>query len=201
MAFLIFCCSWACCLPLLLCFLGAALLGWLLRQFFGTDWKQKYFDTHSSLETTTSNFNKFKLDAEANISDLEAQLQRCRNNYIDLEAKYNKHMAECSDNVVQDASAKNAVKLRIQEKAKHIDFGRIGIASADAKDDLKLVVGIGPFIEEKLNYLGIYTFKQIANFNEHDIEKVNDAIEFFPGRILRDNWVGQSEQLHKEKYG
>jgi len=78
---------------------------------------------------------------------------------------------------------------------------RIGIASADAKDDLKLVVGIGPFIEEKLNYLGIYTFKQIANFNEHDIEKVNDAIEFFPGRILRDNWVGQSEQLHKEKYG
>ena len=31
------------------------------------------------------------------------------------------------------------------------------------KDDLQVIKGIGPFIEEKLNALGITTYRQIAN--------------------------------------
>jgi predicted flap endonuclease-1-like 5' DNA nuclease len=26
-------------------------------------------------------------------------------------------------------------------------------------------------------------------------EKINEAIEFFPGRILRDDWVGQAQAM------
>lgn len=84
---------------------------------------------------------------------------------------------------------------RVRARAEKIDFGRIGTASAETKDDLKIVKGIGPFIERKLNALGIYKFEQIANFTPDDEEMVNEAIEFFPGRIRRDEWARQAREL------
>ncbi len=88
---------------------------------------------------------------------------------------------------------------RIQDRAQEINFGRIGVATAADKDDLKIVKGIGPFLEKKLNSIGIFTFRQIAAFTPEDEDKVNEIIEFFPGRIRRDNWSSQAEILHKEK--
>ena len=35
----------------------------------------------------------------------------------------------------------------------------------------------------------------MAALNETDVDMVNDAIEFIPGRIRRDDWVGQAKQL------
>ena len=61
-------------------------------------------------------------------------------------------------------------------------------------DDLKKVSGIGPVIEKKLNEMGIYHFSQIADFNDRDIELVNNAIDF-PGRIERDEWLDQAKTL------
>ncbi len=72
--------------------------------------------------------------------------------------------------------------------------------SADDKEDLKIIGGIGPFIEEKLNNLGIYTYEQISSFDEKMINLVTDAIEFFPGRIERDQWVKQAKSLFDAKY-
>ena len=88
---------------------------------------------------------------------------------------------------------------RIKDRAQEINFGRIGVATAADKDDLKLVKGIGPFLEKKLNSIGIYTFRQIANFTAEDEEKVNEVIEFFPGRIRRDNWSAQAEDFADSK--
>ena len=94
--------------------------------------------------------------------------------------------------------AKEALTLeRVKERAKELNFERIGTATADEKDDLKRVKGIGPFIEKKLNSIGIYTFRQIANFQAEDEDKVNEVIEFFPGRIRRDQWSKQAEGLSK----
>ncbi len=87
---------------------------------------------------------------------------------------------------------------RIRARAGEIDFNRIGLASASAADDLKIIVGVGPFLEKKLHAIGINTFRQIARFTPEDIEQVNDIIEFFPGRIERDNWVGQATELAKK---
>ena len=63
------------------------------------------------------------------------------------------------------------------------------------KDDLTRIKGIGSFLEKKLNSLGIYTYEQISQFDTNLIEKVTTAIEFFPGRIERDDWVGQATRL------
>jgi predicted flap endonuclease-1-like 5' DNA nuclease len=43
--------------------------------------------------------------------------------------------------------------------------------------------------------LGIYTFRQISNFTDEDILIVTDAIEYFPGRIERDEWIPQAKEL------
>lgn len=94
-----------------------------------------------------------------------------------------------------------AVLHRIAARAGELNFDRIGRATAAEADDLKDIVGIGPFLERKLHSLGIYTFRQVANFTKEDINKVNEIIEFFPGRIERDNWVDQSKSFHERKYG
>ncbi len=68
-------------------------------------------------------------------------------------------------------------------------------ATEEDKDDLTRIKGIGSFIEKKLNGLGIYTYEQISKFDKDMIDKVTAAIEFFPGRIERDDWVGQATRL------
>lgn len=94
-----------------------------------------------------------------------------------------------------------AVLSRIAARANEINFDRIGRATATDADDLKDIVGIGPFLERKLYSLGIYTYRQIANFTKEDVDKINSIIEFFPGRIERDNWVEQANLLHEKKHG
>jgi predicted flap endonuclease-1-like 5' DNA nuclease len=68
-------------------------------------------------------------------------------------------------------------------------------ATEDERDDLTVIKGIGPFIEKRLNMVGIYTLKQISEFTPETIEHVSKAIEFFPNRMVRDNWVGQAKAL------
>lgn len=94
-----------------------------------------------------------------------------------------------------------AVLNRIAARSGEVNFDRIGRATAAEADDLKDIIGIGPFLERKLHSLGIYTFRQVANFTKEDMDKVNGIIEFFPGRIERDNWVDQAQAFHERKYG
>jgi predicted flap endonuclease-1-like 5' DNA nuclease len=84
---------------------------------------------------------------------------------------------------------------RIREKKAHIYYDRIGFAKKEEADDLTIISGIGGWIMEKLNVLDIYTFRQISNFSEEDIQTVTEAIEYFPGRIERDEWIIQAQEL------
>jgi len=67
-------------------------------------------------------------------------------------------------------------------------------------DDLKAIVGIGKVFENTLNDLGIYTFKQIANFTMADIARVNAELKEFKGRMEQDDWIGQAKELYYKKY-
>ena len=94
-----------------------------------------------------------------------------------------------------ETKKKESALLRVAEKSKDIDFGILGFATAGNKDQLQEIKGIGEFIEEKLNALGIFTFAQISRMNSKLEDKVNEAIEFFPGRIKRDEWTKQARKL------
>jgi hypothetical protein len=72
------------------------------------------------------------------------------------------------------------------------------LATVTVADDLQRIKGIGPFIEDKLHVLGIYTFRQVGNMTPEIEEEVNVAIEFFPGRIKRDEWARQAREFADE---
>lgn len=67
-------------------------------------------------------------------------------------------------------------------------------APAGAPDDLKLISGVGPVLEGRLNALGITKWSQVAKLKQADIDKVEDALSF-KGRVARDNWLQQAEVL------
>ena len=88
---------------------------------------------------------------------------------------------------------------RIARRAGGIDFATLGVALSSQGDDLQQIKGVGPFIAEKLNALGIFTFEQVGNMTPEIEEQVNVAIEFFSGRVKRDQWAKQAKELHKAK--
>jgi len=97
--------------------------------------------------------------------------------------------------LVHDKDKRQELLRRIRENRGHIFYNRIGIAKKEEADDLTVISGIGGWIQEKLNVLDIYTFRQISNFTDEDVQTVTEAIEYFPGRIERDEWILQAHDL------
>lgn len=73
--------------------------------------------------------------------------------------------------------------------------------AAFTDDDLKKIRGVGPKLEELLKEMGITSYRQIANFAPDDIAHVAAALESFPDRIERDDWMKSAAELHRETYG
>ncbi|MGR3624212.1 NADH-quinone oxidoreductase subunit E [Pseudophaeobacter sp.] len=61
-------------------------------------------------------------------------------------------------------------------------------------DDLKLLKGVGPKLEETLNDLGFFHFDQIADWTEAEVAWVDSRLKF-KGRIERDGWIAQAKKL------
>ncbi|MDT4886069.1 50S ribosomal protein L21 [compost metagenome] len=70
------------------------------------------------------------------------------------------------------------------------------IARPEAVDDLKLISGVGPKIEETLHELGVFTFKQVSSWKKAEREWVDGYLSFH-GRIEREEWVKQAKALAK----
>ena len=117
----------------------------------------------------------------------------------DKKAKEEAAAASAAAKPANKEEKKKAELKRVKERSKSIDFKILGTAKASEKDDLQVIKGIGPFIEEKLNALGIFTFEQVSKMTAKIEEEVNIAIEFFPGRVKRDEWAKQAKQMHKDK--
>ena len=63
-----------------------------------------------------------------------------------------------------------------------------------APDDLTLIGGIGPRIQEVLNSLGIFHFDQIADWSPENIAWIDEYLHF-NGRVKREGWVEQAAIL------
>lgn len=72
-----------------------------------------------------------------------------------------------------------------------------GLAKArdGGADDLKLIKGVGPKLEQLLNTMGYFHFDQIAGWSVADIAWVDENLAGFKGRVSRDNWVDQAATL------
>lgn len=67
-------------------------------------------------------------------------------------------------------------------------------------DDLKRLKGIGPGNEHKLHDMGIFHFRQIAAWTPEQIAWVGRSLSF-PGRVEREDWVGQAKKLIQKEEG
>lgn len=61
-------------------------------------------------------------------------------------------------------------------------------------DDLKVISGIGPKLEQVLNKLGVSTYAQIAAWTDADVTRIEEHFGF-TGRVLRDGWIDQASKL------
>jgi len=66
-------------------------------------------------------------------------------------------------------------------------------------DDLKLIKGVGPKLEALLHSLGFFHFDQIANWTEAELAWVDENLEGFKGRVIRENWVEQAKAFLSDK--
>ena len=63
------------------------------------------------------------------------------------------------------------------------------------QDDLKMISGVGPGLEKKLQDAGIKSYAQIAALTDDDIAELEAHVVKFAGRIKRDDWIGQAQHL------
>ncbi|SDE00817.1 hypothetical protein [Limimaricola pyoseonensis] len=89
-----------------------------------------------------------------------------------------------------DVDMPDAVAADAQRAPKLLEAPRGG-----AGDDLKQLRGVGPKLEEQLNRLGVWHLDQIAGWSEAEALWIDDHLEGFRGRILRDDWIGQAREL------
>ncbi len=76
-------------------------------------------------------------------------------------------------------------------------FSVIGTSTADEKDDLKKIKGIGPKLEKMINDLGIFTLEQVSKMGDAEYDLVDNLLSSFKGRGKRDDWAGQAAKLKK----
>lgn len=97
------------------------------------------------------------------------------------------------------AEAKAAPKAKAPAKAPVAADGKPPVLTQPrdgGADNLKLLKGVGPKLEEALNALGFYHFDQVAGWRKKEIEWVDNNLKF-KGRIERDGWVAQAKILAK----
>ncbi len=162
---------------LLIAFILGFILAWILKKSKASGVVGNQDNSElDRLKDNNRSLSADKLRLEAEQENLKVKLRKCED-----------EKSSTPENTVQeDISSSDA------ENAKKLGFKAM---TSDKNDDLTKISGVGPFIEKKLNGLGICTFEQISEFTPDTIEKVTKAIEFFPGRIERDNWVKQASEL------
>lgn len=62
-------------------------------------------------------------------------------------------------------------------------------------DPLTKIKGVGPGLETQLHDLGIYTFEQLADLNDAQLEWLDENLKTVKGRCIRDDWAGQAKAL------
>jgi len=72
---------------------------------------------------------------------------------------------------------------------------KLGTPGSDHTDDLKVISGIGAKMEKLLNSFDIQSWEQLAALTDEEVQKVDAALTDFPGRIERDKWVLQAQEI------
>ena len=151
----------------------------------------------TALKKTNHAIAKFEKNTKSDsIKDIETI-------FTEIKPKIIKVVKEAQEEINEANTPKRvALKARTSyvtyNKSKpKLNLENLGYGNESNKDDLTKISGIGPYIEERLNEVGIFNYDQISKLSIGDIRTITDLIDFFPGRIENDDWIGQSIELLK----
>ncbi|MCR9183052.1 MAG: hypothetical protein NXH73_09005 [Flavobacteriaceae bacterium] len=133
------------------------------------------------------NFTPPKADKRNDIKEIETIFTELKPEIIKI-IKEHKNTSKTKTAINED-----------NEVIKGLNFDNFGYGDEKNKDDLTKIEGLNPFIEEKLNQIGIFTYSQISRFTSDDIKALTHLLDYFPGRIERDEWVDQAKELKLKK--
>ena len=145
--------------------------------------------------------------ADEELGDLRAQIEAAEGDRDALAARLaelESEHADCAERIAAaesgappaDLPDKDVAVAKVAEIA-----ARTRGTGPTVEDDLKKIHGVGPKLENLLKSMDITSFKQVANFTADDIQYVTAALEAFPGRIERDDWMSSAAEEHSKKYG
>jgi predicted flap endonuclease-1-like 5' DNA nuclease len=124
-----------------------------------------------------------KADAEAAKRNLNAALRKAELAGRDAE--------QFTDEMERERREEQIIE-RVIQRGDSLDWSKIGISEGNNPDDLTLIKGIDDFTQRKLNALGIFTFRQIANIDSGAGKVVNDSLELLPGKVAELGWAKQA---------
>lgn len=144
---------------------------------------------------------------DGRIAALETELSRVRDDrdatarkLADLESEHAGRAAKLADEPsaapAPDLPEKDVAVARVAEIAT-----RTRGSGPTVEDDLKKIHGVGPKLEKLLKSMDITSFRQVAGFTGEDVQYVTAALDAFPGRIERDDWMSSAAEEHLKKYG
>lgn len=137
-------------------------------------------NSRKQYEEDANRYREHAGKSEQKSETLRIRLDEVEKNFMDMEKQ---QRAAISDARKSTAQATNGKRPAEQEK-----------------DDLKEIVGIGKVFEHTLHELGVFSFRQLANFGISDIARVNAELKEFRGRMEQDDWIGQAKDLLFKKY-
>lgn len=198
-----------------------ALVGFLLGLWLGYLIWHKYKVELYKLRKEISSKPK-NCDCRANereIAELNRKLEQCSNLKAEL-LKENKELKNKQltptpvkaeepkplvDRVQTPPSGNSSEKKFSQavssgKMVKDDTLGYLYTGKPEEEDDLTLIKGVAGVLKGKLNEFGIYTFRQIASWEQKTVDEFSERLSF-KGRVERDGWLDQAKQFHKEKYG
>jgi predicted flap endonuclease-1-like 5' DNA nuclease len=180
-----------------LCLFVAMVVGGLIGYWLGALGKTPTPATDDivSLETKLTaareeceSCGKARKTLETRVNDLERSLLSSKSRTAELENK------------VRTLETPMAVEVIQAAPPDPVGASWASLAAGIERDNLEDIHGIGPKLATLLHGLGVHTFKQIALWSDTDIDRIDEKLAEFKGRIRRENWVESAKECHWRKY-
>ncbi len=139
-------------------------------------------NSRKQYEEDAKRYREHAGQSEQQSETLRVRLDEVEQNFLEMEKQQSQAIKDAREAAVAQ-----------QEKAQEPTQREV--------DDLKEIIGIGKVFEHTLHGLGVFNFRQIANFGVSDIARVNAELKEFRGRMEQDDWIGQAKELYYKKYG
>ncbi len=135
---------------------------------------------------------------EANVAKLTEEIEMAKSRgdvaqSSDSEMKMLQHsMTRLREMMEEEGTAYRAQIATLQQRLEE------ALSNKPRKDELTVINGIGPKIESILNDNKIFSFADVVNASEDQLDKVREELGGLADRIERDDWVGQAKELMQE---